>query len=237
MKSTYTNNQKFKKTILVVTYGRSGSTLLMKILNSIPSADIKGENSNVLFPLYQSYQCVKEALDKKDEDSALVDHPWYGVDDINLETYLQALRNIFINEILKPKENVRVIGFKEIRYASIPNRQELNKFIFFMKKFFGNEVYILFNKRNLEDVSNSGWWKNHSKKDVFKQLKPFDDWMMNFHKRYPKFTYLLDYDQYKNNPLYFKDVFKFLGEEFNQDKIEEIMNKQLIHLQPSSKID
>lgn len=40
--------------LLIVTYGRSGSTLLQSMLQTIPGAHIAGENYNALHPIFQS---------------------------------------------------------------------------------------------------------------------------------------------------------------------------------------
>jgi hypothetical protein len=40
----------------VVTYGRSGSTLLQGLLNSIPRYCIRGENYNAMFYMFRAYQ-------------------------------------------------------------------------------------------------------------------------------------------------------------------------------------
>ena len=45
--------------VLIVTYGRSGSTLLQGILNSIEGCLIRGENDNFCFALYQAHQSIK----------------------------------------------------------------------------------------------------------------------------------------------------------------------------------
>ena len=38
--------------VFIFTYGRSGSTLLMGLLNSLPHYCIRGENNNLLHRLY-----------------------------------------------------------------------------------------------------------------------------------------------------------------------------------------
>ena len=85
-----------EKFIFVITYGRSGSTILMKVLNTIERAEIKGENSNTLFPLYRSWKCAKNAKKHQNEKSHLLDHPWYGVNEINPDRYAKKLANVLL---------------------------------------------------------------------------------------------------------------------------------------------
>lgn len=45
--------------VLIITYGRSGSTLLQGILNSIPGYLIRGENENLMAHFYNAYKIIE----------------------------------------------------------------------------------------------------------------------------------------------------------------------------------
>ena len=47
--------------ILIITYGRSGSTLLQGILNSISGVLVRGENANMCYHVFYAYQAILEA--------------------------------------------------------------------------------------------------------------------------------------------------------------------------------
>ena len=51
--------------ILIITYGRSGSTLLQGVLNGIEGVVLRGENDNAFFDLYKTY---KKLLDLKQKN-------------------------------------------------------------------------------------------------------------------------------------------------------------------------
>ncbi len=220
--------KKIEKFIFIITYGRSGSTVLMKVLNTIDGAEIKGENANALFPLFQSYKCACAAKDHENEKSLLVDHPWYGASKIDTERYARKLTKVFTEEILNPNEATRVLGFKEIRYASITNLEKLEEFVKFIRIFFPNS-YIIFNRRNLEDVIKSGWWKNMTKEKALAGLEPLDQWMVDYNALHPEFTYIVMYDDYKDNSDAFKEMFDFIDEEINEERVREAMSKKLTH--------
>lgn len=230
------NTNLIEKYIFVVTYGRSGSTILMKILNSIENSDIKGENFNLLFPLFESYQQAIRATGYAFVGSHLPDHPWYGVGDINPLSYAKGLSKVFTQEILKVKTNTRVAGFKEIRYVEIKDDAQRSRYINFLRMAFDN-VYIIFNRRNLDDVSKSGWWKDMPYKKVINIIKPIDDWMIEYHKKYPEYTYIVNYDDYKNSPEHYRRLFEFIGEEINEEKVAEILKKQLTHMKTHMKTE
>lgn len=44
--------------ILIITYGRSGSTLLMSLLNTVDGVLIAGENYNVCLHLFRAYKAL-----------------------------------------------------------------------------------------------------------------------------------------------------------------------------------
>ena len=50
--------------VFVITYGRSGSTLMQGILNSIDGFHIKGENNGFVFKLFESYQLLVNAKEE-----------------------------------------------------------------------------------------------------------------------------------------------------------------------------
>jgi hypothetical protein len=199
----------------------------MKTLNTINNSDIKGENNNILVLLFRSYKLLKGAIKYKNKRTHLIDNPWYGVNDIDIDSYSQSISNLFISEVLKPKKDSKVIGFKEIRYFKMSNK-EREAFIEFIRQVFPN-AYIIFNRRNLDDVSKSGWWKDKEKKDVLSLLEPFDKWMLDYHAKHQDYTYIVEYDAYKNNPMYFKDLFNWLDEEFDEDKVRKVLETQLTH--------
>jgi hypothetical protein len=219
------------KYIFVITYGRSGSTLLMHILNSIDGADIKGENFNTLYPIFESVERarnsklhIEKSLGINKDDTT---NPWYGASHINVKNYAKNLAKVFEKEILKPSENTRITGFKEIRYLNI-NKNKLFLYFDFIYKAFPNS-YFIFNTRNLDDVVKSGWWKNHPESEVKTRLANFEKYMKEYNQIHPERSYAVHYDDYKENPEYFKELFSFLDEDFDLETIKSIMNRQLVH--------
>src|SRR6056297_391020 len=50
-----------EKSVFVVTYGRSGSTLVQNLLNGLPGACVRGENENLLAPLVRAWDIVRHS--------------------------------------------------------------------------------------------------------------------------------------------------------------------------------
>ena len=49
------------KSIIIVTYGRSGSTLLQGLLNASPEILVKGENMNYFYHIFKSHKDLCKA--------------------------------------------------------------------------------------------------------------------------------------------------------------------------------
>ena len=71
-----------RKTVFVVTYGRSGSTLVQNMLNALPSACVRGENENLLAPLARAWNVVlhseQGAKMRQTGTLSVPSDPWYG---------------------------------------------------------------------------------------------------------------------------------------------------------------
>src|SRR5690606_340365 len=63
--------------VFIVTYGRSGSTLLQGVLNSIPGYLIRGENDSALEFMHENFRRMEKRMDTKKGSSPV--NPWYGL--------------------------------------------------------------------------------------------------------------------------------------------------------------
>ena len=68
--------------VFVMTYGRSGSTLLMGLLNTIPGYLVRGENDDALRYLYDFHRtCVERSQHWPVERVRMRTDPFYGIGD------------------------------------------------------------------------------------------------------------------------------------------------------------
>ncbi len=67
--------------LFVVTYGRSGSTLVGGLLNAIPGYLIRGENDDALRHLWQYHRTLVAAKEKRTGTRSRT-HPFYGIGDV-----------------------------------------------------------------------------------------------------------------------------------------------------------
>ena len=216
--------------VVIVTYGRSGSTLLQNMLNSIPGYQIRGENNDALSHLAQSWWAIESAQQLRGlrKIGAETDqtHPWYGGEKIDPRQVGYRLASGFVDTILKPDAGVRVAGFKEIRFHWHP--QFFPQYMNFIHTFFPRARFII-NTRDHDAVAKSGWWSSQDPKAVKVILEKAETLFDSYSSRFPNRFYNVSYDTYVGNPQAFAGLFDFLGEEFDIEVARDVLNNKLGH--------
>lgn len=213
--------------IFIVTYGRSGSTVLQSILQAIPGYFVRGENMNALFPLYQASKAAHTARYVHGKNSHAADDPWYGANEIDPESYTQRLLASFVSEILQPPADARVVGFKEIRFHEA-GTEDFEPFLNFIYDNFSGCKFV-FNTRPWEEVSRSGWWANMKPERVKDIITNADDLYASYLNKYPERAIHMRHEVTRADPKAFMPLFDFLGEVYDEDMVASIAGKRLGH--------
>ncbi|AXI45959.1 hypothetical protein C1J03_07940 [Sulfitobacter sp. SK012] len=228
MNSSYASPESF---VFIVTYGRSGSTLLQNLLNSLPDYEIRGENQNTCLQLAQAWGAIRNSEQITNRrQSGIVSaptSPWYGAENIDAVAYGAALAEAFVKTVLCPSPGVRVSGFKEIRYHNHPKLFSLH--LNFLKVCFPNAKFI-FNTRNHKDVARSGWWRNLESEKVEETLQKAERLFAGFIKANPRQCHAVHYDKYIADPSMLKGLFRFLREPYDPALVTRILAQRLDHL-------
>lgn len=219
--------RQFEGYVFIVTYGRSGSTLVQTLLQSINGYFIRGENANSLLPLFQSVSRIAAARVAHGYREIEQQGPWYGINRVDPERYAKKLIDVFVNEILQPPEDARVIGFKEIRVHEA-NGGEFERYLDFMASHFA-PVKFIFNQRGWEDVANSGWWKNCDSDMVKDMVEEADGLYEDYAAKHPERCFVAKYEDYLDNPDYWRAMFEFLGEVYDPATVKKLCDRQLKH--------
>jgi hypothetical protein len=205
--------------VFIVTYGRSGSTLLMGILNTIPGYRVHGENNNALYRLHQADTAITEArrmcAGKPRHDQP--QSPWYGILRSRPPQFRRDLVNSFVTHVLRPAPGDRVLGFKEIRYTK-GNVPDLPAYLRFLRDSFPG-CKIVFNHRDLSSVAQSSWWALDAK--AAEKLAAADArmWKVSTDERHFHFCY----DQINDSLDHVRALFRFLGEEIAEPVVREVL--------------
>ena len=217
--------------LFIVTYGRSGSTLLQNLVNSIPGYEIRGENNNALLHYFRAWQAIdgSETLAQMRNAGAPTDqtHPWFGGEKIFPKQLGRTLARNFVANVLKPSEGVRVTGFKEIRFHSTPD--EFEAYLNYIHTFFPGAQF-LFNTRNHASVARSGWWAQRKPEVVAEILEKAETLFRAYWEKYPERSFHIHYDDYVGQPDKLRPLFKFLGEPFDEAMVRRVMDVKLDHL-------
>lgn len=221
----------YKKRVIILGQGRSGSTLMQRILHcAIDDGFFFGENGGFWIFMYMSIYggngtslpgfkrvelAEREEYTKNDNYKPC----WYNF--YNKEKILQDYRNLFDNMYLSHKS--RVFGFKEIRFPNEYN--DLVSYINFFKELFP-DVYFILTVRNIETLSKSGWWPAEIKEnpETYNSLIKDGENLKLISQNIPN-CYLFEYEKF-NNMSDIEKVFNFLGEYINHDKIKMVLSNK-----------
>lgn len=145
--------------LVVVTYGRSGSTLLQGLLNTLPGVVVRGENAFFVEPLYRSDQRLSEfaASYRSDAASRGPRSPGFGADEIDEDRYRLGLSRLIRSQLQgASRDRPCVLGFKEIRWADLDGH-DWAPFTDWLETVMPNLGYIV-HTRKRSDVRASGGW-------------------------------------------------------------------------------
>jgi len=215
-------NKLHYKSILVVTYGRSGSTLLQGIINSIDGCLLRGENNNFCYKLFSAYKDIN--ISKTQSNADTPEHPWFGAPHLNSDDLIIKFREILKKQLV-PENNsaISCYGFKEIRYLHTDINEDFSDYLDFLSKLLPNPL-IIFNTRDIEDVSRSGWWKDIKRKTTVRLLTDAEN---NFTKYAQKNTdiFTISYNDILDKSDNLKKLFIKIGADYDENKIDKILSK------------
>ncbi|MFD2078212.1 Sulfotransferase family protein [Actinopolymorpha cephalotaxi] len=199
--------------LFVVTYGRSGSTLLMSLLDGTAGYCIRGENGGVLHRLFEYHSAALDARVQWAGDEPLTSrHPWYGIDEYPPALAVARMRQLVTETLLRPGPGTRVAGFKEIRWWQSPPEEYLG----FVETLFPGARFIL-NTRNLVDVARSRW-NNHAP-NALADLALLEGRLREAVDTRGERGYHVHFDDYVEDPSVLRGLFDWLGEEYDEERV------------------
>lgn len=203
--------------MFVMTYGRSGSTLLMGILNSIPGWLLRGENRHAMRHLYDFHRSGLTERARVDAARASQPtHPWFGIEGFPEQASLDHIRALAEATLLRPEADTRVTGYKEIRWYD----EDLADYLDFLRQVFPGARFVL-NTRNLEDVAASNYWTH--KEDPLGQVRRNEAKMLAAAETLGDAVFRVHYDDYVADAEVLRGLFDWLDEDFDPDAVRAVM--------------
>ena len=219
------------KHVLIVTYGRSGSTLLQGLLNTIDGWLVRGENNNFAYALFHAYQLLEKAKNRQpptsvEPTSVNVTSPWYGCHEVDLIAYRKRVRQI-IDEVLFgeiDRTDIVCCGFKEIRYFPVlkedSSGRQLRLFLDFLLQCLA-PCKIIFLTRDHAQVARSDWFREMDRPKLLEDLRAFDTLTAQYGEQHSDQCFRLDYSDLTGPPDRLGKLFKFLEVGMDEDRIRE----------------
>ncbi|HET9499545.1 MAG TPA: sulfotransferase, partial [Marmoricola sp.] len=206
--------------VFVLTYGRSGSTLLQAILNATPGVLIRGENRGITHLLYEFHAtAVKEGPHVK-HFARRPFNPWFGMYDFPAQVSLDRIRALVTDTLLRPGPDTRLTGFKEIRW----DHDDLAEFVAFLREVFPGARFIV-NTRRHEDVARSmaksGWWPEVD--DPLAHVARAEERIRTVARDLGDDAHEVCYDDYVAAPEALRGLFDWLGVPFDLDRVTEVI--------------
>lgn len=215
--------------IFVLTYGRSGSTLLMKLINSIEGVDINGENNNACLHLFRAINGIDRAKAKQDGAMAEPDHPWHGLERSDAEAFRQSLTESFVRDVLAPLPGTRTTGFKEVRHhPRHMTASEFSGYVDFLLTAFPRSK-IVFNTRDAEAVASSGWYKDLPRDTVIERITAATQWFREIADSRDR-CHVIDYSEVAGGGKGLPELFAFLQAPYDQARTDAILGTRLTHM-------
>jgi sulfotransferase family protein len=203
--------------LFVVTYGRSGSTLLMGLLNSIPGYLLRGENWDALHHLFLFHRTLAEGSRRWDPARLRQrTHPFFGAGDFPERRSLERTRELVLDTVLRPREDTRVTGFKEIRWY----RDDVEEYVAWLREVFPGARFVV-NTRDLEHVGRSGWWAKSPENAA--ALPRVEARILELAAGLGDAAYRVHYDDYVADPTVLRGLFDWLGEPYDEARVREVL--------------
>lgn len=213
--------------LFVMTYGRSGSTLLQGVLNAVPGYLIRGENRWALGHLHDYHRVLaKERREQRRQQrrrgdeigSSSAAHPFYGMDRYPVKASVAGIRTLALDTLLRPHDDTRVTGFKEIRWG----RQDgLEGHVDWLQRVFPGARFLV-NTRDLSDVARSKWWAETP--GAGEQLALEERRILAAASALGDAAFRVHYDDWEGRPEALRPLFEWLGEEYVEDRVAAVLD-------------
>ena len=207
------------RSLYVVTYGRSGSTLLTGYLTKLPGMDLRGENYLFPLPLAEAESRLADAVALSYGGRERPSSPCYGSQLFHLGRWQKDIRRALLNQLYPRQPIPKTIGFKEIRWwyrLSEADFEAKLQWLIGIRPPGG----IVFLTRNLEKTMAGAWWKEQSEEQRAHSragLERFERLARDYAAAHPDHSVLVTYEDFTASPEPARRICEMLGVAFTED--------------------
>lgn len=205
--------------LFIMTYGRSGSTLVSGLLNALPGYLIRGENRHAIHHLFDYHNTLTSEKNRGSADAYRTPtHPFFGISDVPLDRSLAGIRRLVLETLLRPEADTRVIGFKEIRWY----HSDMEQYVAWLREVFPG-VRFLVNTRAHDSVLASGWWAEGDREHNSAHLANTERRILAVASELGDAAYHVHYDDYVTDPTLLRGLYDWLGEPWDEASVRATM--------------
>jgi hypothetical protein len=205
--------------LFVITYGRSGSTLVAGLLNALPGYLIRGENRDAVHHLFRYHQTLLAESERASRTKLrMKTHPFFGIGDFPAPRSLAGIRRLVLETVLRPKADTRVTGFKEIRWY----HEDLEEYVAWLREVFPGARFLV-NTRAHADVLSSKWWAKGDPQHNAEHLAVIERRILAVADHLGEAAYRIHYDDYVADPTVLRGLFDWLGEPWDEDAVRSVL--------------
>jgi len=217
------------KIVLICATGRSGSTTMQRIINSVPNSNICGENFGAINSLLEFYKRIKTTTfdyvpghlrpaSYEDIISKDVKPSWYN--SYNFQQTVSMIK-MLIASLFKNTSATNMWGFKEIRY----DNGDI-KYLRDFKELFPQTKVIIQVRGNIAAQSQSSWLKKD--KNAIQYLNKLNNEFYNFYNQNKEWCYFTTFEKMFDMEN-IKKIFEFIdcSQYYDQSKIKQILDNNI----------
>lgn len=206
--------------VFIVTSGRTGSTLLMGLLNAHEHVHVRGENFGFFYYQYKALEALKLSVSHVGDDKSAAS-PFHGADLVDVAAMEQRIIDLcrrFATENTPPGKTV--LGFKEIRY----DMPDLEDYLDFLGRVFPahHHVFLL---RDEDDIRQSGFWKTMSASAALARIGAMQRRFRDFAGKHARHSTIIDYQDLVAPGETLKQLFRTLGISYDDKRVQQVLAK------------
>lgn len=211
--------------LFIVTYGRSGSTLLQGVLNSIPGYLVRGENRQAMRHLHAFHRTAVQERQRQRRSRQQRGLPptghtstdtFFGIEEFPVRRSLAGIRRLSLETLLRPEPDTRVTGFKEIRWY----HDDVAAYVDWLRQVFPGARFVV-NTRNHDDVARSKWWARDP--DAREKLRTAEQRLLAVRDSLGDAAFHVHYDDWAADPDRLRPLFDWLGEEYDAARVRAVL--------------
>ncbi|MBX3440016.1 MAG: hypothetical protein KF861_21175 [Planctomycetaceae bacterium] len=221
------------KGVIIVTFGRTGSTLLMGLLNRIDGYLIRGENKNCFYGLFGFWQSLKLTQAVNGNRILSPSDPFFN--DLQLPAVAEQLSHL-ARTVICGHESPSVFGFKEIWYASefypesspenrnelaLPDYEAFESYLDFLCMIFP-QCCLLLNTRDIESAVRSDWWANDPVR-ARRFMEMAGDWYMRYMDRHTN-CFQISYEDVLRKSGRLREMYAFLEAAYDDAVVDRVLS-------------